>query len=123
MRTEVIEIQGINHLLCEMTSIVLKRMEGFQSDFFVYDTRALFQAFKETDEPQFVWFVRDNGTHMYTINQEGLIKRAEYLLSSHRDKIDVYFISKSKLVKLCGTKEEILEWMSPKGLYSLTEVL
>ena len=121
MKTKATEIHDLGHLLCEMANIVLKKMDCRQTDFFIFDVQSIDKAFNNTGEPQLVWIVRDTGTHLFKINDDDLKECVAYLLKYHKNKMDIYFISKNKLILLNGKPEEIIYVMSPDGFLKTVE--
>ena len=88
-------------LLKEMSIIVNGNVENYHSDFYVHDTRFLYNLvqeitnrsiYSEKDKKDYFWIVRENGTHLFDSSKDDISLLVETVVRQS-DYVHIYLLT------------------------------
>lgn len=99
-----------NPLLLQMIQIVESQVKHYKADFFIHDIAALIDY-----QEDFIWIIRDSGTHFIPLNDPTLLKDGKWLWKEHYKAIENcerilsyyhYNVKNEKMKKINSKKSE-----------------
>lgn len=102
-------VKSFDELLRNMAEIALRNVEHYLTDFLVHDTSALYEANSSCTSFNYVWLVREFGTHLINLDRQGWEICFNSVWKVFSDEIKgVYLVSKNILIDITGDYEEVL---------------
>ena len=102
-------VKTFDELLRSMAEIALRDMKHYLTDFLVLDTSALYKADRSGASFNYVWLVREFGTHLINLDRQEWETCFNSVWKVFSDEFKgVYLVSKNTLIDITGDYEEVL---------------
>lgn len=102
-------VKSLDELLRNMAEIALRNVEHYLTDFLVYDTSVLYKADSSGEPFNFVWLVRDFGTHLICLDKWDWKVYFNSIWKTFGEDIKgTYLVSKNTLIDITGSYGEVL---------------